>query len=194
MWSMYQLGRLYLDQDLQQSLSYLLRAINLNVDNAKVWKEYGDALLLTLLASVVILFSLNNLFMKPLRLNLKLDFYWQLIFGSFAGIIGGLTSIVGIISAMYLAMLNLKPKEFIDGSGFLIFIGCFSVGMGYIVMGVIEPFMIGPSLFGTFMAFLGFKLGAFIRKFVSPDNFYKILWIIFLVTGFRLAMTAVSKF
>ena len=47
MWSMYQLGRLYLDQDLQQSLSYLLRAINLNVDNAKVWKEYGDALLLT---------------------------------------------------------------------------------------------------------------------------------------------------
>ena len=154
----------------------------------------GDALLLTLLASVVILFSLNNLFMKPLRLNLKLDFYWQLIFGSFAGIIGGLTSIVGIISAMYLAMLNLKPKEFIDGSGFLIFIGCFSVGMGYVVMGVIEPFMIGPSLFGTFMAFLGFKLGAFIRKFVSPDNFYKILWIIFLVTGFRLAMTAVSKF
>ena len=46
MWSMYQLGRLYLDSDLQQSLSYLLRAINLNIDNAKVWKEYADALLL----------------------------------------------------------------------------------------------------------------------------------------------------
>ena len=46
MWSMYQLGRLYLDGDLQQSLSYLLRAINLNIDNAKVWKEYADALLL----------------------------------------------------------------------------------------------------------------------------------------------------
>ena len=47
MWSLYQLGKLYLYDDTQQSLSYFLRAINLNMDNAKVWKEYGDALLLT---------------------------------------------------------------------------------------------------------------------------------------------------
>ena len=154
----------------------------------------GDALLLTLLATVVILFSLNNLFGKTLKFNQKFDFYWQLIFGIIAGIIGGLTSIVGLISAMYLAMLKLNPKEFIDGSGFLIFIGCISVGSGYVLMGIIEPFMIGPSLFGTFTAFLGFKLGSFVRKFVSPDNFYKILWIIFLITGFRLAITAISKF
>ena len=47
MWSLYQLGRLYLYDDTKQSLSYFLQAINLNKYNAKVWKEYGDALLLT---------------------------------------------------------------------------------------------------------------------------------------------------
>ena len=46
MWSLYQLGRLYMEKDAQQSLSYYLKAINLNVENAKVWKEYADALLL----------------------------------------------------------------------------------------------------------------------------------------------------
>ena len=47
MWSLYQLGRLFIHDDAQKSLSYFSRAIKLNRENAKVWKEYGDALLLT---------------------------------------------------------------------------------------------------------------------------------------------------
>ena len=47
MWSLYQLGRLSIHDDAQKSLSYFSRAIKLNRENAKVWKEYGDALLLT---------------------------------------------------------------------------------------------------------------------------------------------------
>lgn len=47
MWSFYQLGRLYLYEDLSESLSYFTKAINLNIQNAKVWKQYADALLLS---------------------------------------------------------------------------------------------------------------------------------------------------
>ena len=47
MWTYYQLGRLYLDEAPERSVAYLARAIHLNPDNPKVWKEYGDALLFT---------------------------------------------------------------------------------------------------------------------------------------------------
>jgi len=47
MWTCYQLGRLYLDEAPERSAAYLARAIHLNPDNPKVWKEYGDALLFT---------------------------------------------------------------------------------------------------------------------------------------------------
>ena len=47
MWTFYQLGRLYLDKAPERSADYLARAIHLNPDNPKVWKEYGDALLFT---------------------------------------------------------------------------------------------------------------------------------------------------
>ena len=47
MWACYQLGRLYLDEAPERSADYLARAIHLNPDNPKVWKEYGDALLFT---------------------------------------------------------------------------------------------------------------------------------------------------
>ena len=47
MWTCYQLGRLYLDEAPERSVAYLARAIHLNPDNPKVWKEYGDALLFT---------------------------------------------------------------------------------------------------------------------------------------------------
>ena len=154
----------------------------------------GDALLLTILASVVIIFSLNNIFRKRLTLSIKLDFYWQILFGSLAGFVGGLTSIMGVIGVMYLAMKDLKPNEFVAANGFLIFIGCLSVGLGYMLSGVIQPYMIGPSLFGTVTAFIGFKIGSNLRKFLSSENFYKALWILFLLAGLRLALTAISKF
>ena len=154
----------------------------------------GDALLLTILAVVVILFSLNNIFRKRLTLSKNHDFYWQILFGSFAGFIGGLTSILGVVGVMYLAMKDLKPSDFVAANGFLIFTGCLSVGLGYIISGVIQPYMIGPSLLGTVTALIGFKIGSILRNFLSSDYFYKALWILFLLTGFRLALTAISKF
>jgi tetratricopeptide (TPR) repeat protein len=47
MWTCYQLGRLYIDETPERAVDYLARAIHLNPDNPKVWKEYGDALLFT---------------------------------------------------------------------------------------------------------------------------------------------------
>ena len=54
--------------------------------------------------------------------------------------------------------------------------------------------MLLPAMFGTLSAFLGFYLGSFLRNFLSPQNFYKIIWFLFLITGIRLAITAISKF
>ena len=149
---------------------------------------------MTLLASVVIIFSLNNIFGKRIFISDQLDKIWQLFFGSVAGIVGGLTSILGVVGVFYLSMKDLKPKEFIAGNGLLIFVGCLSVGAGYIFTGVLQFYMIGPSLLGTLSALLGFLLGTFLRNFLSPENFYKVIWFLFLITGFRLALTAFSKF
>ena len=45
----------------------------------------------------------------------------------------------------------------------------------------------------NFKRFSGFYLGLF-KNFLSPQNFYKIIWFLFLITGIRLAITAISKF
>ena len=89
---------------------------------------------------------------------------------------------------------NLKPNQFVAGNGLFIFIGCVSVGTGYLLSGVLQSYMLLPALFGTLSAFLGFYLGSFLRNFLSPQNFYKIIWFLFLITGIRLAITAISKF
>ena len=154
----------------------------------------GDRVLMTLLASVVIIFSLNNIFGKRIFISDQLDKIWQLFFGTVAGVVGGLTSILGVVGVFYLSMKDLKPKEFIAGNGLLIFVGCLSVGAGYIFTGVLQFYMIGQSLLGTLSALLGFLLGTFLRNFLSPENFYKVIWFLFLITGFRLALTAFSKF
>jgi len=154
----------------------------------------GDRILMTLLATVVILFSLNNIFSKRISINPRHDHMWQPLFGTIAGLVGGLTSILGVVGVLYLSMKNLKPTEFIAGNGILIFVGCLSVGTGYILSGVLQIYMIGPSLFGTLGAFSGFFLGSFLRNYLSTENFYKIIWVLFLITGLRLAITAFSKF
>ena len=72
-------------------------------------------------------------------------------------------------------MKDLKPKEFIAGNGLLIFVGCLSVGAGYIFTGVLQFYMIGPSLLGTLSALLGFL---FLREKISIN-----VWIaIFIAT------------
>ena len=154
----------------------------------------GDRVLMTLLAGVVIIFSLNNIFGKRMFISDHYDKIWQLFFGVIAGIVGGLTSILGVVGVFYLSMKNLKPKEFVSGNGLLIFVGCLSVGAGYIFSGILQTYMIGPSLLGTLSALVGFVLGSYLRNFLSPENFYKIIWFLFLITGLRLALTAFSKF
>ena len=149
---------------------------------------------MTILATVVILFSLNNIFSKRLIISEIFDKQWQLFFGIVSGIVGGLTSILGVVGVLYLSMKNLKPNQFVAGNGLFIFIGCVSVGTGYLLSGVLQAYMLFPSLFGTLSAFLGFYLGSFLRNFLSPQNFYKIIWFLFLITGIRLAITAISKF
>lgn len=154
----------------------------------------GDRVLMSLLAIVVILFSLNNIFISRISISNHYDRLWQLFFGVLAGVVGALTSILGVVGVLYLSMKDLRPKEFISGNGLLIFVGCLSVGTGYIISGVLQYYMVGPSLFGTVSAIIGFLLGSFLRNFLSPENFYKIIWFLFLITGFRLALTAFEKF
>ena len=154
----------------------------------------GDRALMTILATVVILFSLNNIFSKRLIISEIFDKQWQLFFGIVSCIVGGLTSILGVVGVLYLSMKNLKPNQFVAGNGLFIFIGCVSVGTGYLLSGVLQSYMLLPALFGTLSAFLGFYLGSFLRNFLSPQNFYKIIWFLFLITGIRLAITAISKF
>ena len=149
---------------------------------------------MTILATVVILFSLNNIFSKRLVISEIFDKRWQLFFGIISGFVGGLTSILGVVGVLYLSLKNLKPNQFVAGNGLFIFIGCISVGSGYLISGVLQPYMLFPALFGTLSAFLGFYFGAYLRNFLSPENFYKIIWFLFLATGIRLAITAISKF
>ena len=76
-----------------------------------------------------------------MKLSIKAehDRIWQFSLGGVAGILGGLTSLWGVPITIYLIIKRVKPRQFIDASGFLIFIGCIPLAIGYSTTGLLSP-------------------------------------------------------
>ncbi len=74
-------------------------------------------------------------------MNANHDKFCQSGLGTLGGLIGGVASIWAVPVTIYLLMKNVKPKQFVDVSGFLIMIGCIPVSIGYIATGVFQPSM-----------------------------------------------------
>lgn len=115
----------------------------------------------------------------------------QIIFGIFAGVIGGMTAGWGAPLAMYLSTKRVDKDEFVRASGFLIFVGSLPLCYAYIKIG----FMTGPlaSLSAAMLVptLIGFSLGEVLRRRLSGDGFRNATLILFVFLGLNLIRRAI---
>jgi uncharacterized membrane protein YfcA len=126
--------------------------------------------------------------MKP-----KQDIFWQGGLGALGGLVGGAASIWAVPVTMYLLMKNVKPKHFVDASGFLITIGCIPVSVGYIATGIFQPSMFIYGALGSVTAVIGFQIGEKLRNKINPKTFKNLLLIFFSLAALKMIIETLIK-
>jgi len=95
---------------------------------------------------------------------------------------------------MYLLMKNVKPKQFVDVSGFLITIGCIPVSIGYIATGVFQPNMFIYGALGSVVAVIGFQIGEKLRNKVNAKTFKNLLLIFFSISAINMIIRSLLEY
>ena len=147
----------------------------------------GNDIIRLLIAISVMIFTLNNLFGLHWRLNPRHDRQWQYAMSGLSGLLGGLTSIWGVPMTIYLVMKQLQPKQFVDATGFLILIGCFSAYRWLCKNRYFNLCGYLPACAGLVGAFIGFYFRARTRNLVAPALFHRLVLVMFLVMGLKMS-------
>ena len=122
------------------------------------------------------------------------DNFWQSGLGALGGLVGGAASIWAVPVTMYLLMKNVKPKQFVDVSGFLITIGCIPVSIGYIATGVFQPNMFIYGALGSVVAVIGFQIGEKLRNKVNAKTFKNLSLIFFSISAVNMIIRSLLEY
>jgi len=151
------------------------------------WILHVPTHLIQLLMGVsVCLFAMTSLF--GLRPRVGGGWVWQMVMGLISGAIGGLTSIWGPTTTMYLMARNIDKDEFIAAIGFLFLAGSFPLVAGLILSGVITVDILFLSGLCTVVSLAGMWIGERVRGRLSEERFRRVVLIFFLVMGLRLVV------
>jgi len=156
--------------------------------------EMGDNLVRLIFAFAVLLFVSLNIFGFNFKMKQKHDLFWQGGLGTLGGLIGGPASIWAVPVTMYLLMKNVKPKHFVDVSGFLITIGCIPVSVGYIATGVLQPNMFVFGALGSVIAIIGFQIGEKLRNKINAKTFKNLLLAFFSLAAVKMIIQSILEF
>lgn len=146
--------------------------------------------LILILGSVIVLFALTSLIAVPPMLPVRFDRIAQLIAGSLAGVLGGLTAIWAPPMVIYLLARRIGKDEFVRVTGMLIFLGAIPLGIGFWRAGLLSGNTALFSLGMIFPTLLGFSIGEIVRRRLNSDRFRTLVLLIFLVMGLNLIRKA----
>lgn len=178
----------------KQALNYwplmlLLVAFNYGVSRYSFGTDTRNILLA--LGVVVILFALGNLIKKPPPLPQQWDKAAQVLAGSAAGVLGGLTTIWGPPMVVYLLSKRLHKEVFILVSGAILTVGSLPLLLSYRQVGLLpDSTLIGSAVLMA-PAIAGMYLGERLRQNIDTERFTKLLLLMFLVLGINLIRRAV---
>ncbi len=146
----------------------------------------SERFLLGVLGTVILLFVALNLLRFVYRVPDRHDRTAQLLAGSAAGILGGLTSIWLPAIVVFLTARGVKKDEFIRASGLMLFVGSVPLFAGYVWAG----FLTGPiallSLGLVIPTTIGMLLGERLRARLSEAAFKKAVLYVFLIIGLNM--------
>jgi len=151
----------------------------------QVARVAADPLVLLLGCSIV-LFAVVS-FLKPLPpVARHLDRTVQIIAGSLAGILGGLTAIWGPPMIMYLLARRPSNDQFVRFTGFLFLVGSAPLLLGYWESGLLTVQLCWISLLMVMPTLIGFSIGEKLRPFLNQSQFRILVLILFAAMGLNL--------
>ena len=156
--------------------------------------QIGDDVVRLIFAVAVLLFVCLQVFGFNFKMKPNHDNFWQGGLGALGGLVGGAASIWAVPVTMYLLMKNVKPKQFVDVSGFLIMIGCIPVSIGYIATGVFQPDMFIYGALGSVIGIIGFQIGEKLRNKINAKTFRNLLLVFFSFSAINMIIQSFLNF
>ncbi|MGB0865006.1 MAG: sulfite exporter TauE/SafE family protein [Granulosicoccaceae bacterium] len=147
--------------------------------------------ILLALGVVVIIFATTNLMRQPPPLPMQWDKPAQLIAGSLAGVLGGLTTIWGPPMVVYLLSKRIDKEVFVLVSGAILTAGSLPLMLSYAQAGFLDQATLISSAILIIPAIVGMFLGEQIRKRINTERFVKLLLLVFLALGLNLIRRAI---
>ncbi|MEM7207485.1 MAG: sulfite exporter TauE/SafE family protein [Pseudomonadota bacterium] len=188
-WQMYREG-----QVLQTVKRYWVFAVCLMVvlgAMTAVTSRIDTNVLILILGAVIVLFSATSLMTLPPQLPPRFDRAAQIIAGSLAGAIGGLTAIWSPPMVIYLLSRRVEKDEFVRVTGLLIFLGGIPLCIGFWQAGLFTGDISLLSLGLIVPTLIGFSLGEVIRRRLDAQRFRTAVLVMFLLMGLNLVRKAV---
>ena len=148
-----------------------------------LFHKIEDSLISQLIGFMIVLTAIINFTNLKIEKKFLLNKYFSILYGLFCGVIGGITTLVGPLIAVYLVSLKLEKEEFSELISLTIFSCLIPI---YSVFFIYQPvslndFLISLSL--VIPAVLMQKFGFKIRKILPQDIFKKIILVVLTVIG-----------
>lgn len=145
----------------------------------------AEALML-MLGVVIAVFAATSLIARPPPLPARWDHRAQLVAGSVAGAMGGLTAIWSPPMVIYLLSRRVDKVEFVRATGLLILLGSLPLCLGLWRAGVVTGERAAVSAAMAAPALAGFTLGEALRRRLDTERFRLVVLGLFLLMGLNL--------
>lgn len=148
-----------------------------------IFHKIESDLISKIIGLTIVLSAITNFYGLKINQGLLLNRWFSLLYGLFAGLIGGMTTIVGPLIVIYLVSLNLKKELFSEMVSLSVF-SCLAplYGIFFIYQEVtLNDFIISAliSIPAVLMQILGFK----IRNITPQKTFKNITLFILVIIG-----------
>jgi uncharacterized membrane protein YfcA len=153
---------------------------------ARILVSMDPSLMLGLLGTMVVLFSLLGLLQPDFRLSAKQERFAGPSVGIVAGVLNGVSTVNGPPLAIYLVSLGLAKEAFIGSYGLIALCGSFPLLISYVSVGLLGPTELAASTIAVAPAIAGLAVGERLRFLINPDLFRRILLLVLIVLGLNL--------
>ncbi len=156
-----------------------LTAIGIAIFIASRYASQVNERVIYLLITVgIFLFLISQKKLPRIHLTSKSHIFSAGLAGTLAGILGGLTTVWGPPTIIYLRMLGLEKEQFVRATGWMFLIGSLPLTAGYWIGGILTAELIPAGLVGSIMAMCGVVLGKHFRSGISEKHFVIIIDVI----------------
>lgn len=143
-----------------------------------------------LVGAIVILFALSQLFPFQFTVPPRWEAVLTPFFGLFAGLVGGVSGLLGPAYTVYIVALRMPKDEFVATISLIFTLGMIPLGIILALRGILATGEAIASTAATVCVLLGVVLGQWVRDHVSQEGFRKVLLLALIVIGINLIRKA----